>query len=238
MVSVSGGRAALRGRERDGRAPLVHDLADVAGAGAGHADVRRRPHLEHARRDAELPRRQDGVAQLLLVGVLDEVGVGRQREVGDAELGEGRQPDLGVGDGRRPEAVADDADVEAALAGALRRREHDGIRQRGLAALEVHVGDAQLGRLVDDARQLRQRHRPVRVRRPPDEAVVARVGAPVGDEEVDAFEPDGHGLSVRPVAARAKRAGVGPSPRHSYSLARKSLTSAAYQSPAAFLMPV
>ena len=28
------------------------------------------------------------------------------------------------------------------LAGTLRRREHDRVRQRGLAALEVHVGDA------------------------------------------------------------------------------------------------
>ena len=193
-----------RGRERDGRPPLVHDLADVAGAGAGHADVRRRPDLEHARRDADVPRRQDRVAQVLLVCVLDEVRVGREREVGDPELGERRQPDLGVLERRRPEAVADDAGVQTALAGALRRREHDGVRQRGLAALEVDVGDAEIGRLVDDARELRQRHRAVSVRRPPDETVVAGVGAAIRDQEVDAIETDGHGQSLRPRRADAK----------------------------------
>ncbi len=139
--------------ELDGRPALAHDLADVlAEAEPGHVEAGGGADLEHAHRQAEVLRRQHRVAQVLLVGVLDEVGVGGEREVADAELDEGLEPEAGVLGRGRPEAVADHAPLEAALAGVLRRREHHRVRQSRLAALEVDGADAARRRLVDDAR--------------------------------------------------------------------------------------
>jgi len=149
-----------RGRELHGRPSPVHHLADVPEAEVGDVETGGRADLEHGHRQLELLRRRHGVAQMRLVGVLDEVGVGRQGEVADAQLFERPQPDARVLDRGGPEAVGDEAPLEPFPARVGSGLEDDRVGQRRLAALEVDHLDLPGGRrLVHRVAELRERHR-------------------------------------------------------------------------------
>jgi hypothetical protein len=121
---------------------------------AGDAEVghgRRRADLEDRHRQVEASGGDHGVAQTGLVGErFREVGIRRQREVGDADLGERREPDQGVVDRLRPEAVGDHPDLEPGRAGVTGGGQHHRVGKQGLAALEVDHGAAGGRGLVDD----------------------------------------------------------------------------------------